>query len=130
MPPHIADEAEFAAKLEDLRTELKYWEGYLQNTQYLAGPSFTLADVYIGATRYICHILTPKAPVCIYCAVVINERCTTDYMPLRCAAPMLLSAQRYGAEFKTFPKVRAQPAGQSVRDGSIILWSGVCISCH
>jgi glutathione S-transferase len=28
--------------------ELGYWEGYLQRTQYLAGPSFTLADVYAG----------------------------------------------------------------------------------
>jgi hypothetical protein len=31
--------------------ELGYWEGYLQNTQYLAGPSFTLADVYSGVRQ-------------------------------------------------------------------------------
>ena len=43
-----ADDEAFAAKLEELRVELGYWEGYLQRTQYLAGPSFTLADVYAG----------------------------------------------------------------------------------
>jgi glutathione S-transferase len=61
------DDEAFAAKLEELRVELGYWEGYLQNTQYLAGSSFTLADVY--------------------------------------SAPTLLSIQRYGAEFKSFPKI-------------------------
>ena len=58
---HADDEA-FAAKLEELRVELGYWEGYLQNTQYLAGPSFTLADVYAGVetaaqllSASVCH---------------------------------------------------------------------------
>ncbi len=42
------DEAEFAAKIEEVRTELGHWEKYLSKTQYLAGAAFTLADVYAG----------------------------------------------------------------------------------
>jgi glutathione S-transferase len=61
------DEAEFAAKIEELRVELGYWEQYLSKTQYLAGPAFTLTDAY--------------------------------------AAPSLLSAQRYGADFVSFPHI-------------------------
>ncbi|XP_013883507.1 glutathione S-transferase A [Austrofundulus limnaeus] len=39
--------------LENLVAELKLWEGYLQklgSDTYLAGPSFTLADVVVGPT--------------------------------------------------------------------------------
>ena len=43
-----ADEEAFQAKMDELRAELKFWETYLSKTKYLAGPSFTLADVFAG----------------------------------------------------------------------------------
>ena len=35
---------EFESKLEDLRKEVGFWEGYLQRSKYVAGDAFTLAD--------------------------------------------------------------------------------------
>lgn len=94
--------------------------------RYLAGPAFSLADVFAGATLLMDPFLDLLARMwlrphkrcmqCGSCASVLctcmlhglktaaTERVCKD-VPAWCAAPMLLSAQRYGAHYKTFPKI-------------------------
>lgn len=75
-----ADDEAFAAKLEELRVELGFWEGYLQNTQYLAGPSFTLADVYSGV-RLPIEAAAPlqRLHACRHGTAATFDHCSTNY---------------------------------------------------